>query len=113
MTSSRSFKFDEMYRWTSGVSLDPCSRAFLWQHHNVRSDLVERTKTMDILGSDNPGIESETLKGLPQMHKVGLETKLRIHDSCQEFLFFHKNTKPEYGACIYYEESDQEGLRRD
>lgn len=100
------------YKWTSGVSLDTCSRAFLWQHHNVRSDSVERMKTMYILGSENAGIESESLKGLLQIHKVGLETKLRIHDSCQEFLLFHKNTKPKYGACIYYGESDQEGLRR-
>lgn len=99
------------YKWTSGVSLDTCSRDFLWQHHNVRSDSAERMKTMYILGSENAGIESESLKGLLQTHKVGLETKLRIHDSCQEFLLFHKNTKPKYGACIYYGESDQEGLR--
>lgn len=38
-------------------------------------------KTMYILGSENAGIESESLKGLLQMHKVGLEAKLRIHDS--------------------------------
>lgn len=44
-------------------------------------------KTMYILGSENAGTESESLKGLLQIHKVGLETKLRIHDSCQEFLY--------------------------
>ena len=33
---------------------------------------------MGILGSENPGIESKSFKGLSQVHKVGFESKLKI-----------------------------------
>lgn len=99
------------YKWTSGVSLDTCSRDFLC---NITMSGVTQQKewrpcTYWVLRMQV--LRVRVLRVYYRRYKVGLETKLRIHDSCQEFLLFHKNTKPKYGACIYCGESDQEGLR--
>lgn len=67
---------------------------------------------MVILGSGNPGTETENLKELSQMYKAKSEDKWRIHNSYIELLTFHENIKPNYGACICHRESDQEGIGR-
>lgn len=102
------------YRWISGVNLDTCSSAFLWQQHqHIRSDLVESVRKIWAYWVLRiQALRVRVSRVCHRYTKWDLKASWRSVNSCPESLIFQKNTKPEQGACIHYGESDQEGIGR-